>query len=124
MRRTGGSALVKNEVKVLRAAIELVWRGHAEFHGYELASLLADLEESGSLMNQSTLYRALRRLEERGALTSRWEDPEEAASEGREGRPRRYYEVTAAGVALAQSELERLRGPASEWWHRWNPAGA
>ncbi len=115
MRRVGGSALVKNEVKVLRAAIELVRRGQSEFHGYGLATLLADLEESGSLTNQSALYRALRRLEKQGALTSRWEDPEEAASEGREGRPRRYYEVSAAGVALARYELERLHGPASEW---------
>ncbi|MDH5371700.1 MAG: PadR family transcriptional regulator [Acidimicrobiia bacterium] len=124
MRRTGGDALVTNEIKVLRAALEMLWGGQHEFHGYELASTLADLESSDRLMNQSTLYRGLRRLEERGALESHWEDPDEAAEDGREGRPRRYYRVTADGVALAKSELARLQSAPTEWWRRWKPAGA
>ena len=122
MRRTGGDALVTNELKVLRAALELMWTDQAEFHGYDLASTLAELEEAGRLMNQSTLYRALRRLEERGALESHWEDPDEAASDGREGRPRRYYRVTPSGVALAKSELSRLSTPSADWWRKWKPA--
>ena len=56
-------------------------------------------------MSQPTLYRALRRLEERGALESEWEALEEAADNGREGRPRRYYRLTSAGAELAKSEL-------------------
>lgn len=122
MRRTGGDALVTNELKVLRAALELMWNDQTEFHGYELASTLAELEGAGRLMSQSTLYRALRRLEERSALESHWEDPDEAASDGREGRPRRYYRVTAAGVALAESELARLSAPSADWWRKWKPA--
>ena len=122
MRRTGGDALVTNELKVLRAALGLLWDGQHEFHGYELAATLAKLEGSARLMNQSTLYRGLRRLEERGALESHWEDQAEAAGDGREGRPRRYYRVTPRGVALAKSEQARLGSPAKEWWRSWNPA--
>ena len=124
MRRTGGDALVKNEIKVLRSAIELMWNGQIHFHGYELASTLADLDGSDSLMNQSTLYRALRRLEDRGALESHWEDPDVAAEEGREGRPRRYYRVTTGGVSLARTELARIHTSTTEWWHHWGPAQA
>ena len=124
MRRTGGDALVKNELKVLRAAIELMWDEQLQFHGYELASTLADLDGSDTLMNQSTLYRALRRLEDRGALESYWEDPDVAAGEGREGRPRRYYQVTSGGVDLARAELARFDAPSTEWWRQWNPAQA
>ena len=122
MRRTGGDALVTNELKVLRAALELLWEDQSEFHGYELAATLADLEGASRLMNQSTLYRGLRRLEERGALESHWEDPDEATEDGREGRPRRYYRVTPDGVALARTELARLHSPSTEWWRQWKPA--
>ena len=56
-------------------------------------------------MSQPTLYRALRRLEERGAVASHWEDMDDAAAAGREGRPRRYYRITPNGVELAATEL-------------------
>ncbi len=56
-------------------------------------------------MSQPTLYRTLRRLEERGALTSEWESLDDAAENGREGRPRRYYQLASAGAELARSEL-------------------
>lgn len=121
MRRTGGNALVTNELKVLRTALELHWDGQAEFHGYELASRLADLDDSDRLMNQSTLYRSLRRLEERGIFESHWEDPDEAAADGREGRPRRYYRLTAAGVAAANAAIS-LSATSVEWWRRPRPA--
>jgi DNA-binding PadR family transcriptional regulator len=38
-------------------------------------------------------------------LTSEWESLEEASSQGREGRPRRYYRITGAGAELAKTEL-------------------
>jgi PadR family transcriptional regulator PadR len=79
--------------------------GTDRFHGYDLARHLAANERSGSIMSQPTLYRALRRLEERGALTSQWESLEEASAQGREGRPRRYYRITNAGIELAKAEL-------------------
>ena len=48
------------------------------------------------------LYRALRRLEEEGAVVSRW-------YEENSGPPRREYELTQQGYELAEEWLEILR---------------
>lgn len=105
MRRKSGTSLVKNELRLLLTAADLQIEGVDRFHGYDLARHLAEVENSRSIMSQPTLYRALRRLEERGALSSEWESLDEAEAQGREGRPRRYYRITGAGVELAKSEL-------------------
>ncbi len=105
MRRRAGTGLVRNELRLLLTAADLRTGGHERFHGYDIARHLATAEESNSIMSQPTLYRALRRLEERGALTSEWEKAADAAAAGREGRPRRYYRLTSAGAELAKSEL-------------------
>lgn len=123
MRRKGDTELVTNEVKLLLAAIAVTTSGESEFHGYSLAKELARLEGAQTPMSQSTLYRALRRLEERGALRSRWESIEESQAEGRDGPPRRYYTVTASGVeaareAVAKSEQAKLVSP----WQTWVPS--
>ena len=104
MKRRAGTGLVNNELRLLLTAADLLSAGHERFHGYDLARHLSDIDET-SVMSQPTLYRSLRRLEERGALTSEWEDLGEAASSGREGRPRRYYRLTTAGAELARREL-------------------
>ena len=60
----------------------------------------------------ATVYRSLRRLEQLGYVTSKWEAPE--ISE-REGRPRRkYYTVTAPGRKALAEVQERYRGLAPE----------
>ncbi len=105
MRRRAGTGLVRNELRLLLTAADLQVGGHERFHGYDLAHRLAGTDDGGAIMSQPTLYRALRRLEERGALSSEWENPEEAAEQGREGRPRRYYRLTAGGREIAVSEL-------------------
>lgn len=105
MKRKAGGALVRNELRLLLTAVDLQRAGEPRFHGYDLARHLAGGEDGSSIMSQPTLYRALRRLEERGALTSEWESLDNAAANGREGRPRRYYRLTAAGAELAASEL-------------------
>ncbi len=105
MRRKAGTGLVRNELRLLLTAVDLRGDGHDRFHGYDLARHLALAEDETAVMSQPTLYRALRRLEQRGALASEWEGLEEAESHGREGRPRRYYQITAGGVELAKTEL-------------------
>ncbi len=105
MRRKGGTGLVRNELRLLLTAADLRLAGDTRFHGYDIARHLAAAEDSMSTMSQPTLYRALRRLEERGALESEWESLEDAAASGREGRPRRYYRLTSAGAELAKAEL-------------------
>jgi len=64
-----------------------------------------DIMEASGLPS-GTVYPVLRRLEEWGHVTSRWE--EEAAARV-EGRPRRrFYALTGSGEALAGSARERL----------------
>lgn len=68
-----------------------------EQYGYSVIKLLA---ERGLDVDQGTLYPLLRRLETQGLLQSRWVLEE--------ARPRRYYRISADGLAL----LPRLR---QEW---------
>jgi DNA-binding PadR family transcriptional regulator len=79
-------------------------------HGYALAQLITPdpkdrvirgvTNDGGRwLADTGLIYKALKRLERVGALTSRWEDPDVALAER---RPRRkYYSLTSNGVARA-----------------------
>lgn len=115
MRRKPGS-LVPLELDICRAAAELHANGVADFHGYEMAKQLATATSRQSLAAYGTLYRALARLEDMGLLKSRWEDPRQAA---REGRPlRRLYALTAAGrraVREADTAALAARRPRKGW---------
>ncbi len=54
-----------------------------------------------------TVYKVLRRLEERGLIRGAWED---AGVAERERRPRRrYYRLTRDGVAELRESMERYR---------------
>jgi PadR family transcriptional regulator PadR len=122
MRRRGDTELVPNEVKLLVAAISATGPASPEIHGYALAKELARLEESQLAMSQSTLYRALRRLEERGALESRWESIEEVEEDGRDAPPRRYYQVSSSGLAMARAAVQDAeRAEAGNPWQTWVP---
>jgi DNA-binding PadR family transcriptional regulator len=54
-----------------------------------------------------TVYPALRRLEEAGLLTSRWEAQRIAQAEPRP--PRKYYELTRAGREALAEAVKRYR---------------
>lgn len=104
------------EVSILEVAIDLARRGVSEAHGFQLARELRDRDGARRLTGYGTLYKALERLENRGYLASRWEDPQAAADEGRPRR--RFYRLTAVGEraardALAAHEAERQRGVAA-----------
>ena len=79
-------------------------------HGFALARLITPDPEDRVirgvtnqggrwLVDTGLIYKALRRLESVGALTSRWEDPEIALAERRPRR--RYYSLTSNGIARA-----------------------
>jgi PadR family transcriptional regulator PadR len=105
MRRKAG-ALVPLETEVCEAAAEMAAAGTAEFHGYELAKQLAAATDRKGLAAYGTLYRALARLVEMGMLSSRWEDPADAADQNRPRR--RFYALTTAGRATArQAQRDR-----------------
>ena len=72
-----------------------------DFHGFELAKLIAEHERSGKLLAHGTLYKALNRLAESGMLTSDWEDAAIALSDGRPRR--RLYRITVRGEQAATS---------------------
>ncbi|MEJ3403596.1 PadR family transcriptional regulator [Rathayibacter sp. YIM 133350] len=63
-------------------------------YGY---ALLERLESLGFSTDAGTLYPLLRRLEKQGYLSSSWNTDE--------ARPRKFYQTSAAGLALAQNLL-------------------
>jgi DNA-binding PadR family transcriptional regulator len=100
MRRKAGAVLPIEE-SILRTAVV-----GSEFHGFEMAKSLQDVDEARRLTAHGTLYKALSRMEKAGLLASRWEDPQIAADEGRPLR--RLYSITGAGeVALSRLDAER-----------------
>ncbi len=95
MPRRKPGTLLPIEVDVLDAGLSLRRRGVERFHGFELASAIADGGAARRLTAHGTLYKALGRMEDMGLLTSEWEDPDLAVAEGRPRR--RLYEVTGEG---------------------------
>lgn len=58
-------------------------------YGYSLVQLL---EKSGVIIDQSTLYPLLRRLEKQKLVTSSWSTTE--------SRPRKYYQISEYGIEI------------------------
>ena len=71
-------------------------------YGYDMRRTIMDMSGGALDVDVGGLYRSLRRLEEEGAVISRW--CEEGA-----GPRRREYELTQQGVELAERWLEALR---------------
>lgn len=67
-------------------------------YGY---SLIETLSAQGMEVEQNTLYPLLRRLEKQGLLQSLWQIEE--------NRPRRYYQISPAGLAVRASLMEDWR---------------
>ena len=100
MRRKHGT-LVPLEVKILQTAVSRAATNQPDFHGFELAKLIAEHERSDKLLAHGTLYKALNRLAEFGMLTSDWEDAAIALGDGRPRR--RLYRITVRGEHAAAS---------------------
>ncbi len=84
MRRKPGT-LVPFEDSILSVATRLREEGFAEVHGFQIAKEMGNEK----VARNGSLYRALRRLEDQGFLTSRWEESQEGS------RPRRrLYQLT------------------------------
>lgn len=109
MRRRPG-ILTDLESDAMRAGIEASKDAGAdfEFHGFAIAQAMGD---GNRVVAHGSLYKALNRMAQKGWLSSRWEDAEEAMSEGRPRR--RLYKVTPSGRA-AYAEHCRLSEVADE----------
>lgn len=111
MRRKKG-ALVPLELEILVRLLLAIKDDVRECHGFQIAKLLQKGSKARLLTAHGTLYRALGRLEEMGAVESRWEDPLIAA---RDARPvRRLYRLTEAGTAIARQASRERRVPARQ----------
>ena len=66
---------------------------------YSVPLVLALQERTGRPVAQAAVYIALRRLEKKGLVASRLEEPES-------GHPRRYFRVTTAGLAAVKAQRE------------------
>ncbi len=106
MPRRKPGTLLPLETEILDAALSLHADGRASFHGFGLAQTLRERGGSRALTSHGTLYKALGRLEERGLLTSGWEDPAAA-----EGRPRRRLYVLTAEGERAAARARAQAGP-------------
>lgn len=102
MKRKNGTSLVKNEELLLVAALSLHNSGVPDFHGYRVNEFL---EKNGRRMVASTLYRILKRLEERGLLESRWEQAPNT------DQWRCLFTLTGTGVAAATEVANRPATP-------------
>lgn len=71
-------------------------------HGYDLRKTILERTDGALDADVGGMYRALRRLEEQGAVVSCW-------SEDGAGPRRREYELTESGVQLAEQWLEAMR---------------
>lgn len=105
MPRRKPGTLLPIETEILDVALSMSSSEQDAFYGFALAQTMREQSGSRSLTSHGTLYKALGRLEDRGLLTSGWEDADAA-----EGRPRRrLYELTKQGADIA----ERARAEAN-----------
>jgi DNA-binding PadR family transcriptional regulator len=75
-----------------------------ERHGYSIMREVSDRSGGTVVLHPGTLYRALARLLESGLIEELAERPEP----DRDDERRRYYRLTAGGIAVARAEAERL----------------
>ena len=89
-------SLVKGtlDLLILRA---LAWQ---PMHGFEIANWLEERSSGALDVDDSALYHALHRMEERGLIAAEWGVTEN-------NRRARYYSVTSAGRAHLRTETAR-----------------
>lgn len=101
--RGRGRGFGRRAVRMLEPALLLLLQ-HGPAHGY---TFLDQLGEFGlANLNPSAVYRMLRAMEEKGWVTSTWDE------EQTQGPPRRVYCITALGdqvLALWVQDLEESR---------------
>jgi DNA-binding PadR family transcriptional regulator len=77
-----------------------------EQHGYSIMREVERRSTGGVVLHPGTLYRALARLLESGLIEELDQRPDVENDDER----RRYYRLTATGIAVARAEAARLAG--------------
>jgi DNA-binding PadR family transcriptional regulator len=86
-------ALQHFELQVLLEMLRL------EAETYSVPLVLALEKRTGRPVAQAAVFIALSRLEKKGLVTSRFEEPDR-------GRPRRYFRITRAGIAAVKAHRD------------------
>jgi DNA-binding PadR family transcriptional regulator len=73
-------------------------------HGYAIILDVAERTDGAVRLSAGTLYRSLQRMLEQGLIDETGERPAPDEDDER----RRYYRITAFGMAVAQAEARRL----------------
>jgi DNA-binding PadR family transcriptional regulator len=76
----------------------------ADRHGYAMIQDISARTEGELQMSAGTLYRSIQRMQEQGLIVETRQRP---APEDDDDR-RRYYSITAFGLAVARAEARRL----------------
>ncbi len=71
-------------------------------HGWGISQRIQQISENVLQVNQGSLYPALRRLEDQGWITSKWDTSEN-------NRQAKYYELTKLGRKQLNSEKDNWR---------------
>lgn len=90
----------RRAVRFLEPALLLLLH-HGPAHGYTLIEQLREFELSD--MDPSAVYRVLRNMEEKGWLSSSWQE------EDTQGPPRRIYRLSALGDRTLSGWTQDLR---------------
>ncbi|MFM8536038.1 MAG: PadR family transcriptional regulator [Acidimicrobiia bacterium] len=77
-----------------------------ERHGYSILQEVETRSGGAVSLHAGTLYRALARLLESALIEELSQSPDPSSGDER----RRYYRLTARGIAVARAEAERLEG--------------
>ncbi len=77
-----------------------------ERHGYSILQEVESRSGGAVALHAGTLYRALARLLESDLIEELNESPDPSSADAR----RRYYRLTARGIAVARAEVARLEG--------------
>ena len=86
---------------LMRGSLELMilsMLGEAPLYGYLIQKKLREASSNRIRLQAGTLYPILHRLEESGAITSKWEDTG--------GRDRKWYHLTARGRQLLEHQAQ------------------
>ena len=75
-----------------------------ELHGYGIMSAVNQQVQGNFHLGTGTLYRSIHQLLAKGLICVGRED----AIENHTNEPRRYYRITAQGVAALNAEIDRL----------------
>lgn len=81
-----------------------------EGEAYGVGVMMALKDQSGRVVNISAVHAALRRLEDKGFVTSKWSD----ATAERGGRRKRQFSITAEG----RTALEHVRDIRIKLWNQ------